>query len=234
MSDVTFPVFDAVAQRQLALAHFAATGIVVLRCATDLSDSRANVRSQVREVARDFLAERYQVPTQNVNIVSVAGTQPTCFIQLPAMPPKTLFISISHEKGLSLVGFSEKAPIGLDVLVVGEDFDFEEQQAVAQLYFGAKVAADLANARARRLIRHDLKQPLNLFLKLFLKQPINHLDTYAEEFAFCWARLEAQLKCHGLGICEFSEQREQTLSNCKAYRLDLPSPYLGVCALQIA
>lgn len=218
---MTFPVFDAVAQRQAALAHFAATGVVVLRCASDWAESRANVRSQVREAACEFLAERYQIPTQNVKIVSAAGMQPTCRIQLPAMAPKTLFMSICHEKGLSLVGFSEKAPIGLDVLVSGEDFDFEEQQAVARLYFGAKVAADLANARARRLMQHDSKQ---------LRNP---LDTYAEEFAFCWARLEAQLKCHGLGICEFSEQREQALSNCKTYRLDLPSPYLGVGALQI-
>lgn len=226
---MTFPVFDAVAQRQAALAHFAATGVVVLQCATDLAENRANVRSQVREAACEFLAERYQIPTQNVKIVSAAGTQPTCRIQFPDLTPKVLFMSISHEKGLSLVGLSEEVPVGVDVLVVGEDFDFEEQQAVAQLYFGAAVAADLAHARARRLIQHDL----NLPRKQCLKQPLKQIDTYAEQFALRWARLEAQLKCHGLGICEFSEQREQALSNCKTYRLDLPSPYLGVGALQI-
>lgn len=231
---MTFPVFDAVAQRQAALAHFAATGVVVLQCATDLAESRANVRSQVREAACEFLAERYQIPTQNVNIVSAAGTQPTCRIQFPDLPPKVLFMSISHEKGLSLVGLSEEVPVGVDVLVVGEDFDFEEQQAVAQLYFGAAVAADLAHARARRLNHHDLNLPRKQYLKHPPKQPLKQIDTYAEQFALRWARLEAQLKCHGKGICEFSEQREQALSKCKTYRLDLPAPYLGVCALQIA
>lgn len=109
-------------------------------------------------------------------------------------------LSISHEAGLSVAALRRNGPVGVDIMRIAPAFDW---QAVALDYLGPQAV--------RRIARQpEPEQPL--------------------AFAREWTRLEAGLKCLGLGLQEWSPTLAQRLESCRFRMLELPQGLCGAVA----
>ena len=109
-------------------------------------------------------------------------------------------LSISHEAGLSVAALRRNGPVGVDILRIAPAFDW---QAVACDYLGPQAVRRIAS----------LPDPEQLLA-----------------FAREWTRLEAGLKCLGLGLQEWNPALRQRLENCRVIELELPSELCGSVA----
>ncbi|CDS53176.1 4'-phosphopantetheinyl transferase [Polaromonas sp. CG9_12] len=109
-------------------------------------------------------------------------------------------LSVSHEAGLSVAALRRNGPVGVDILRIAPAFDW---QAVARDYLGPQAVRRIAS----------LPEP---------EQPL--------AFAREWTRLEAGLKCLGIGLQEWSPALAQRLARCQLMALDLPSGLCGMVA----
>ena len=105
-------------------------------------------------------------------------------------------LSISHEAGLSVAALRRNGRVGVDIMRIAPGFDW---QAVARDYLGPQAVRRIAS-------QPEPEQPL--------------------AFAHEWTRLEAGLKCLGLGLQEWSPALAQRLESCRLMALDLP---VGLC-----
>lgn len=109
-------------------------------------------------------------------------------------------LSVSHEAGLSVTAIRRSGSVGVDIMRIAPAFDW---QAVARDYLGPQAWDRIAS------------QP----------EP-----DQSQAFAHEWTRLEAGLKCLGIGLQEWHPALAQQLESCRLLALDLPSGLCGAMA----
>jgi 4'-phosphopantetheinyl transferase len=110
-------------------------------------------------------------------------------------------LSISHDGDLSVAAYSFSGAVGIDVMSIVPVPDW---RAVARDYLGPDAARKLA---ARSDGERDAA------------------------FAHAWSEHEARLKCLGLQLAEWCDERAVALQACRCFPLALPDGYVGYVAL---
>lgn len=121
-------------------------------------------------------------------------------IQLPGHTIGAIGLSASHEAGLSVAAIRRHGPVGIDIMRIAPAFDW---QPVARDYLGPQALQRIAS------------QP----------EP-DQLQAFAHE----WTRLEAGLKCLGIGLQEWCPALAQRLESCRVMALDLHTGLCGAVA----
>lgn len=169
-----------------------AQDLLIVAVDTPETPIRDTARQLVRSVLREILGD--------VELISAPG-QP---LRLARSNSPT-GISVSHETGLSLLAINFSGPVGIDLLRIPENLDWQkEMPALAAAYLGPKIARQIADLAPQGRLAH---------------------------FAQAWAKHEARLKCQGLALEEWSCQLEEHLSPCCVAQLALPSAYVGAVAI---
>ena len=112
-------------------------------------------------------------------------------------------LSVSHEAGLTLAAINRRGPIGIDVMRIQALPDWEP---VAVNYLGHY-------AHQRILAMPALHRPL--------------------AFGREWTRVEASLKCLGLGLVEWTSSLNQQINRCETIELALPDGLTGTIAISV-
>lgn len=110
-------------------------------------------------------------------------------------------LSISHDGDISVAAYSFNGAVGIDVMSISPVPDWE---SVARDYLGPEAARKLA---ARSDGERDAA------------------------FAHAWSKHEARLKCLGLQLSEWCDERAVALQACRCFPLALPDGYVGHVAL---
>lgn len=118
-------------------------------------------------------------------------------------PAHHVSLSVSHEEGLSLAAIAPGCAVGVDLLATTALPDSAECLRLAQDYLGPDATQQLA-ARPE--------------------------SQRAVAFARAWASWEAQLKCAGMGLIEWTPGLEEALHMQVVQALPLPVPYCGTVA----
>ena len=110
-------------------------------------------------------------------------------------------LSISHDGDISVAAYCLSGAVGIDIMSIVPVPDWE---SVAHDYLGADAARKLA---ARSEGERDAA------------------------FAHAWSEHEARLKCLGLQLSEWCDERAVALQACRCFALALPEGYMGYVAL---
>ncbi|NEX59528.1 4'-phosphopantetheinyl transferase family protein [Noviherbaspirillum galbum] len=161
---------------------------------------RAEPRRLLRDAVRRFLGGVLHCAPDAVPLVSQPGEAPRV-----SLPDRRIFLSFSHEPGLSLAALHAGGPVGVDLMDLAQAASLEDWQALASDYLGP---------RALAAIRH--------------RNP----PSRPKAFALAWTSQEARLKCSGLPLEEWSEALEARLAGCECIELELPAGYAGILAYQ--
>lgn len=184
----------------LAVVHWPAPvdqaqALLIVAIDTPCTPIRDTARRLVRGVLREILGD--------IELISVPGQA----IRL-ARPDSPIGISVSHEWGLSLLAVNFSGPVGIDLLRIPDDPDWEGQiPALAKDYLSPKMARQL----------NDQAPPERL-----------------ASFAQAWATHEARLKCRGLALVEWNSELEKSLAEYCTQPLTLPAGYIGAVATKAA
>lgn len=168
---------------------------IVLRIPTPIPHDRERARLQVRTALQQSLAFLLECPAEAVPLVS----QPAKGLQVTA-PGRQIGLSVSHESGLSLAAIRFHGAVGIDVMRIEPQEDWEP---VAQSYLGP-----VAFQRIARTPTHQV----------------------AEIFAREWVAYEASLKCHGIPLDEWSPALDRLLRQCRVKTLDMPHGVVAALA----
>ena len=109
-------------------------------------------------------------------------------------------LSASHEAGLSVAALRRSGPVGVDIMRIAPAFDW---QPVTRDYLGPQAL--------HRIACHP--------------EP-DQQQAFARE----WTRLEAGLKCLGIGLQEWNPALAQRLESCRLRALELPAGLCGAVA----
>lgn len=171
--------------------------LLVISLAVPKSAKREVARIELRAAVTAFLAALYKLAPSAISIASIAG-QPL-HVSMPAPLPK-LFLSFSHQPGLSIAVLDWSAPVGVDLMQVPQDFDWH---TLAKDYLGQAAYKRIAsNKAAQQMIA----------------------------FSHEWTRLEAGLKCLGLGLEEWRFALDLKIQSCQFSDLQLPAGFVGAVA----
>lgn len=162
---------------------------------------RTQARMQLRAALTDVLSTFLACAPEDIDLTHKPGQAPKRNLCL-SMPEMQIGISISHEQGLSIAAIYLNGDVGVDLVLIDTQIEW---QAVADLYLGPQVSAEIAKAPASQ---------------------------QAACFSVEWANFEAKLKCCQRALTEWSPELEQALKNCVVHELDLPQGYAGVLALR--
>jgi 4'-phosphopantetheinyl transferase len=110
-------------------------------------------------------------------------------------------LSISHDGDISVAAYCFSGAVGIDVMSIVPVPDWE---SVARDYLGQYAARKLA------------------------ARPEDERDA---AFAHAWSEHEARLKCLGLQLSEWCDERAVALQACRCFPLALPDGYVGYVAL---
>lgn len=110
-------------------------------------------------------------------------------------------LSISHDGDISVAAYCFSGAVGIDVMSIVPVPDWE---SVARDYLGQYAARKLA------------------------ARPEDERDA---AFAHAWSEHEARLKCLGLQLSEWCDERAVALQACRCLPLALPDGYVGYVAL---
>lgn len=110
-------------------------------------------------------------------------------------------LSISHDGDISVAAYSFNGAVGIDVMSISPVPDW---RAVARDYLGPVAARKLA------------------------ARPDGERDA---AFAHAWSKHEARLKCLGLQLSEWCDERAVALKACRCFPLALTEGYVGYVAL---
>ena len=121
-------------------------------------------------------------------------------VELPGHGIGGIGLSASHEAGLSVAVIRQGGPVGIDIMRLAPAFDW---QPVARDYLGPQALQRIAS-------QSEPDQP--------------------QAFAREWTRLEAGLKCLGIGLQEWNPALAQRLESCRVIALDLPAGLCGAVA----
>jgi phosphopantetheinyl transferase len=161
------------------------------------SHKRETARAQLRGVVIAFLAALYKISPTSIFISSASGQSPNVLISanVPA-----LYLSFSHQPGLSVAVMDWFSPVGIDLMEEPQDFDW------------------------RTLARDYLGQ--HAFERIASFSPPEQLRAFSNE----WTRLEAGLKGIGLGLAEWNSAQEMKIQTCQFMPLCLPKGFVGMVA----
>ncbi|MFZ6772559.1 4'-phosphopantetheinyl transferase family protein [Undibacterium sp. SXout7W] len=163
--------------------------------------ARDAARYQIRIAVSELLSLAYSFPADQLRIPSgIAGPLSVLLNQ------QRVFLSFAHEDGLSLAGISTRSALGMDVMKIDTQLEW---QPLSRLFLGT--------AQTARLLDCPPEQ--------------QHAA-----FAQAWTSMEACSKLSGDGLHEWNAQREarflQYHQNADVLRLSLPSPYCGTVFFQ--
>ena len=203
------PVYSCPENRALALQALKEHSLAVVSIATQPASGetasheshRAQVRMQLRAALTDVLSTFLECAPEDIDLTHTPGQAPKRSL-CRSMPDRQIGISISHEQGLSIAAIYLDGGVGVDVVMIDPKIEWH---AVAELYLGPQVSAEIA------------------------KVSVSQQPAY---FSLEWASLEARSKCCQRALSEWSSELEQVLKNCVVYELDLPGGYAAVLALR--
>ncbi len=186
-------------------------GCVVISVATPNTENRTPARWAIRLALQELLARFWQRPVASIGFTTATG-QPLA-LHSPAV---AVGLSISHAPGCSVAAVHLRRAIGVDVMQVAAALDASQQplpdwEALARDYLGPVAHAMLLrSAPAQR----------------------------GRALAQAWCHREAQLKCQGLGLEEWSTAQARALPQCAVNALDwsesMPGLYCGALAVGAA
>lgn len=172
-------------------------GLLVISVATPNSTQRDAARAQLRGALREVLGLQLDCTPEAVNLLSVPGQ--ALRVELPGHGINGrvgIGLSASHEAGLSVAAIRQGGPVGIDIMRIAPAFDW---QPLARDYLGPQALRRIAT-------QPEPDQP----------------QAFAQE----WTRLEASLKCLGIGLQEWTPALAQQLESCHFMALDMP---VGLC-----
>jgi 4'-phosphopantetheinyl transferase len=117
------------------------------------------------------------------------------------LPGHHIRLSASYEQGISLAAIDQSSPVGIDVICIPQAFDWQQ---LARDYLGPEAMARIVNLAWSE-----------------------QMPAFARE----WTRLEARLKCLGLGLQEWSVALESRMQACCTLEIGLPAGFVGCCAV---
>lgn len=173
------------------------SGPIVVAIETPRTAIRVTARALVRKAAREIIATLLNRDSDSIPLIASAGIPPRIEGQ------DGIYLSISHESGLSLLAISVIHPVGVDILESLENPPWKvEIPALAKDYFGAALAEKLTG-----------------------------LDStiQARNFAQEWTKHEARLKCLSIPLTEWTAQLTAH-PHVQISTLDLPTGYYGALA----
>lgn len=196
-----FAVFDWEAQCLSALDCFSQQSNVVINLSFPQNLQREAARQQLHLAITELLMQAFSCTAEQIRLIRVAGSRLQCFIAT-----QEIFISVSHEPGLSLAAISQKQLPGIDLMAIKP---IDGWQDVAGIYFNPQQIAALQQAQ-------DCDR--------------------ASLFAQYWTMMEARFKCADIAITEYDEHVQQqmasALKDSRSYALTLPAGYIGTLILR--
>ena len=175
----------------------AAPDLLVISVVTPDSPVRHVARMQLRTAVREVLGLQLDCAPESIVLSSRPGQ--AIRVDLPRQGIG-IGLSVSHEAGLSVAAIHRCGPVGIDILRLPQEFDW---QPVARDYLGPQVLARIA------ALPTDQQPPA---------------------FAHEWTRLEAGLKCLGVGLQEWNPSLAKRLESCRFIGLDLQAGLFGAVA----
>ena len=175
----------------------AAADLLVISVVTPDSTLREAARAQMRHAVREVLSLQLGCAPESVVLKSIPG-QPLRVEQ--PVHGQNVGLSISHEAGLSVAALRRNGPVGVDILRIAPDLDW---QAVARDYLGPQAVCRIAG-------QPEPEQPL--------------------AFAREWTRFEASLKCLGLALQEWNPALTERLESCSLMEIHLLTGLCGAVA----
>lgn len=118
------------------------------------------------------------------------------------LPGHEIGLSVSHEPGISVAALHRCGPVGVDILRITEPFDW---QPVARDYLG-----------------------MEAFDRIACRAPHEQWQAFARE----WTRLEACLKCLGVGLQEWRPSLARRIQACCVMELELSAGLFGAVAYE--
>ncbi|MBC3876810.1 4'-phosphopantetheinyl transferase superfamily protein [Undibacterium sp. FT79W] len=196
-----FSVFDWEAQCLSALDYFSQQSNVVICLSFPQNLQRETARQQLHLAITELLMQAFSCTAEQIRLIRVAGSRLQCFIAT-----QEIFISVSHEPGLSVAAISQKQLPGIDLMAVKAMDDWQD---VADIYFSPQQIAALQQAQD---------------------------DERAALFAQYWTMMEARFKCAGIAMTEYDEHVQQQMASALkdscSYALTLPAGYIGTLILR--
>ncbi|MBC3811017.1 4'-phosphopantetheinyl transferase superfamily protein [Undibacterium aquatile] len=196
-----FAVFDWEEQCLSALDYFSQQSNVVISLSFSQNLQREVARQQLHLAITELLMQAFSCTAEQIRLIRIAGSRLQCIIAT-----QEIFISVSHEPGLSVAAISQKQLPGIDLMAIKP---IDDWQNVAGIYFSSQQIAALQQAQD---------------------------DECAALFAQCWTMMEARFKCAGIAMTEYDEHVQQqmasVLKDCCSYALTLPAGYIGTLILR--
>lgn len=196
-----FPVYEWETQRLSAVDCFNQQATVVISLLFPQNLQRETARQQLHLAITELLMQAFSCTAEQIRLIRIAGSRLQCFIAT-----QEIFISVSHDPGLSLAAISQKQLPGIDLMAVKTMDDWQD---VAGIYFNPQQIAALQQAQ-------DCDR--------------------ASLFAQYWTMMEARFKCAGIAMTEYDEhvqqQMESALKDSSSYALTLPAGYIGTLILR--
>jgi 4'-phosphopantetheinyl transferase len=195
----------------LVVQHWPACGaavtpqqdLLVLALETPLTPNRGRARQLVRAALAEVLGAHLGCGAGGIRFVSVAGQA----LRLDRNRGN-IGLSVSHEPGFSLAAIHFGGPVGVDLLQVPREAQWQDEvPLLARDYLGPDVARELA---------------------------VLPVDERMACFARHWTALEASLKLSGLGLEEWSASRQRSRAVCHCMPLQLPAGFVGSLAVPVA
>lgn len=163
---------------------------------------RDSARLQARAALRSCLALELGCAEPELEISNLRNQPPR--LRLHGQRLDELHCSISHAPGLALLAWHRGGAVGVDIQAVDEGMPRAELEAVARLFLPPKVVEMLSDTAEGAL--------------------------FFEEFAGAWAQQEAQLKCAGLGLVEWSAELQARLTGMSCASLSLAQGHAAAVA----
>ncbi len=179
------------------------TGVYVIAVSTDGLDRPAQ-RVRVRAALVQLAARLLAVPAARIAIAAAPGQRPRIVLSGADGRPQsgpTPGCAISHEDGLSLAALHLHGAVGVDLMRPQPVPDWAQ---LAHDYLGPQVASQLAACPPAQR---------------------------AQALALAWTAREADLKCRGLGLSEWTGAAPD--GHCRLHALALPEGYVGTLALPL-
>ena len=165
---------------------------VYLLQGADASD-RERARLQAREALKYLLAQELGCADADLQISNIRSQPPQVWRGGQLL---ALHCSISHAPGHALLAWSQGGAVGVDIQAMQTGAAREELEDVAQLYLGLNKA----------IVLKEYAQTAHFF----------------GAFAQTWTLNEAQLKCVGTGLVEWSGALAEQLQELCSAELQLP------------